>query len=273
MNETIKSPEAPEFSAAFLRWLFSLTIVVLLLVFFIEPRVTGRLHNQNNYLVPAGTVAAGVRVEQGIREFRGVEIEPVDPEKELQTLIYLIVSFVAVPVFTFFLSRKTGTDSAGHTGRSNLMASVRTILFLGCITIASIIIITTVVGSVTLPGIFQTMKEDNTASEMRDRMTQTLVFAYNDVVCHHFTSKKFGGKKKNLTDVTSLAELGIPDSTDHGMLHLQPIRSDTLVTIVMVGTIPIRDNTYHNIDGGTGRPQYALHVSPGILWHSIDRKN
>ncbi len=271
MNGTIDVKEAPEFSAGFLRWLFSLTIVVLLLVFFIEPRVSQRMRGQNDYLMPASAVAGGVRVEQGIQEFQGSEIEPVDAGKRMQALIYLLVTFVAVPVCFLFFVTTPEPDPA--TATTTLLASLRTLFMLMCITVASIIFISTVVSSVKSPAVFKTMKSDNAASEERDMLVKDLIFAYNDVVRYHYQTKHYGGKKKNLTEVKSLAELGIAEKTAFGTLHLQPIASDSLVMIVAVGNSTVGDGKYKNIDGSSGRIQYAVRIAPSVPWHTIERNN
>lgn len=273
MNGTIDAKAMPEFSATYLRWLISLTIVVLLLVFFIEPKVTNQSSRGNEYLAPAGSIAAVVRMEHGIKEFRGEEIEPIDAGKRTQALIYLILSFVAAPVFSFFLAQKTGADSADHPAVLSPMATVRTFLFLVCITGASLILITTVVASIKAPMVFDTMKKDNAMSEERDMAVNDLVFAYADVVRHHFQSKKYGGTKKNIAEVRSLSELGIPEKTAYGTLHLQPITSDSLVMIVVVGTTMVGKGDYKNIDGSTGRIQYTVQINPSALWHSIEKNN
>lgn len=273
MNETINLQEAPEFSAGFLRWLFSLTIVVLLLVFFIEPRVSQRMRGQNDYLMPASAVAGGVRVEQGIQEFQGSEIEPVDSGKRMQVVIYLLVTFAVVPACFLFFVRVPGPDPAGSSSAATLIASLRTIFLLACITVASIIFISTVVSSVKSPAVFETMKSDNAASEERDMLLKDLIFAYNDVIRYHYQTKQFGGKKKNLKEVRLLAELGIPETTGHGTLHLQPIASDSLVIIVAVGNSTVGKGEYRNIDGSSGRIQYAVHIFPSVPRHIIERNN
>ncbi|MEW5797583.1 MAG: hypothetical protein AB1728_01130 [Bacteroidota bacterium] len=271
MNGTINLQEAPEFSAGFLRWLFSLTIVVLLLVFFIEPRVSQRMRGQNDYLIPASAIAGGVRVEQGIQEFHGSEIEPVDSGKRTQVLIYLLVTFVVVPVCFLFFLRTSEPEPA--TATTTLIASLRTIFMLMCITVASIIFISTVVSSVKSPAVFKTMKSDNAASEERDMLVKDLIFAYNDVVRYHYQTKHYGGKKKNLTEVKSLAELGIPETTGSGTLHLQPIVSDSLVMIAAVGNTTVGNGKYKNIDGSSGKIQYAVHIFPSVPRHIIERNN
>lgn len=273
MNGTIDTKETPEFSAGFLRWLFSLTIVVLLLVFFLEPRVSNRVPGQNDYLMPAGVIAGWVRVEQGIQEFHGNEIGPVDSGKRMQVLMYLLVTFAIVPACFLFLIRTSEADPAGSSPAATVTASLRTILLLLCITVASIVFISTVVSSVKSPAVFKTMKSDNAASEERDMLVKDLVLAYNDVIRYHYQTKQFGGKKKNLKEVRLLAELGIPETTGHGTLHLQPIVSDTLVIIAAVGNTTVGDGGYRNIDGSSGRIQYAVHISPLVPRHTIERNN
>ena len=235
MNGTIDVKEAPEFSAGFLRWLFSLTIVVLLLVFFIEPRVSQRMRGQNDYLMPASAVAGGVRVEQGIQEFQGSEIEPVDAGKRMQALIYLLVTFVAVPVCFLFFVTTFEPDPA--TATTTLLASLRTLFMLMCITVASIIFISTVVSSVKSPAVFKTMKSDNAASEERDMLVKDLIFAYNDVVRYHYQTKHYGGKKKNLTEVKSLAELGIQKAKFETSIRQNSVEKNSNTFAVKIGSL------------------------------------
>ncbi|MFA6455462.1 MAG: hypothetical protein WCW40_01475 [Bacteroidota bacterium] len=272
MNEIIDPKESPEFSPVVVRWLISLTIVVLMLVFVFEPRINRTINKGTDFSLPAGAIAARAQVEYGITEFQGAPIEPIAQEHRTRSLLYLLFGFVVIPTATFFLVQRMNSEEE-RGSMAILSSSIRTVMFLLFLCATALVFITTASASIYAPIIFENMRIDNAISEERDGLTRDLVKAYSDVIIYSYSTKKYGGKNKDLRDIRTISEIGSPEKTQYGSLHLQPMISDSAISVIAVGTIPIEKNTYKDADGRTGFAQYTVHIFPAKLLHTIERNN
>lgn len=95
-----------EFSPMFLRWMISLTIVTLLLVFlgdYIFPRQSLRFDP-----IP-WTQAGGIVIQQGLDLFSALQPAPISMGDKMGMLIGLLTAFVLSPTILFFSWRSLAT--------------------------------------------------------------------------------------------------------------------------------------------------------------------
>jgi hypothetical protein len=278
MSETINTQEAPEFSPRFLRWLFSLTIVVLITVFFIEPKITGSEQSGENLLVPPFLLAAGEIIKYGINEFQGLPIAPLSTDVKLHALVMLLFGLIFGPTLVFFLGRSPENEDEQTTVQN----TVRTLLFLLVLFSTGLVVLSTAIGAIRSPIIYQTMQKDNEIGEQRDMLINELVALYPRIIEYYYLPEKMGGgnrsfMKKNpdgtQSMITSLEEFGINPKTPYGTLALAPITSNSQLVIYGIGTTPMKDNTYLNSDGSTGKIQYAIQIVPPAPEYTIQKFN
>lgn len=283
MNESINTPEkTPEFSPGYLRWLYTLTCIILLVVFFFQPAMKQQRFGRDSVLMPAYIIAAGQIVSYGIDEFQRPTIEPIEDSLRWTALASMLLSLILAPTFVILLSVKhSASEGKEHAGTS-IVKGISTFLYITGLAYCAIVFFSTVSGSYISPQIHETMKYDNAVSEERDMLINDLVSAYSSVIQYYYQMEKFGGKNKNIVSHSgkikvisgrTLADFGIEQKTKFGTLHLEPIASDTMIVIHAVGTIALKDNSYNNINNEAGRVQESVRIYPSTLKYFIERKN
>lgn len=282
MNEIINKESSSEFSPGYLRWLYSLTIVILLFVFFIQPEIKQAFHGESSILKPPDIFAAGEIVSYGIEEFQTGEIHPIDSNKRTSALISLLVFLVFAPTIVLFFNRKSPDEKSSEQKRYGIVKAFQTFAFLIGLVFVAIIYISTVGGSFISPSVFAHMKQDNAISEERDGLTTHLVDAYSHIVQYYYQTEQFGGTKKNIVrknkdgsvqSITSLNVFGVNETEKFGTLFLEQASADSMITVHAIGNSVLNNNSFKNINNETGKSEYAMRIFPGIPSYVIKKIN
>lgn len=173
-SKTDSSPQAsphtgePEFSPGFLRWLITITIGTLVMVFLIE-HGTLRLSSgamQFRIFPQPWIIAAGITIHEGSQEFQGKGGATSYQTEEFMMLVDLLLLFVVGPTLLLFGWRA----SQKHKDEEQRLLRPSNIAFvLGGILLVPIVF-PAVPGAVTRSLVYRSMKSAQAISEEKDRM-------------------------------------------------------------------------------------------------------
>jgi len=282
MNEITNKEPAPEFSSGYLRWLYSLTIVTLVFVFFIQPQVKSSFVNKISILTPAPFIAFTEIENYGIEEFRGTQTHPIASNKRITALISLLIFLVFAPTIALFLSKKFANEKSLEQEKLSIVKALQPSVFLIGLVFVAIIFIATVGQSFLAPSVFTKMKYDNAIDQERSMLVMDLVDVYSQIVQYYYQTEEFGGEKKNIVQrnkdgsvqsFVSLHVFGVNEKREFGTLLLERSASDSMITVYAIGNSVLTNNSYKNINNETGKIQYAIAIRPAIPSYTLRKFN
>ena len=173
-----------EFSPMFLRWMISLTIVTLLLVFFsdyIFPRESLKFNP-----IP-WTMAGGIVIQQGLDLFSALQPAPISMGEKMGMLIGLLTAFVAGPTVLFFSWRSLATGPKQSGLRPALIGFVVGVVL---ITMSSF---GTFGVAIIHPMVATSMREAQALGENRDQVIDGMWRVSIDAYQYKILPKSFSG--------------------------------------------------------------------------------
>lgn len=282
MNETTETGTSPEFSAGYLQWIYSLTIISLVFIFFVQPQLKQTMRPNASLIAPPHIVAAGIVIEQGIQEFQTGRAEPVNSNARYSVLASLLILFIFAPTIVLFIVHRQEKEERAAIGGIGVKNSLSTFMLIISLGLLAIIVVGTAAGTYITPSVFDTMKKDNDITYQRDMLVNELVDAYIVIMQYYYQTEKFGGKNPNLFEKTSngtvrtvhsLSKLGIKEESKNGKLYLEPVSSDTLLILYAVGTKPGSGELFKNYNSDIGKIQFTMTVRTAGIFHEIQNNN
>ncbi len=268
MNEKIETKmqtQSSEFSPAFTRVLFIATCAVLLTVF--GPKSTGTFGPRflGEFIAPAHILAGGITVDNGIKEFQGMELQSIPKKTKLYLLAMLLLDFVIAPAF-FLLAwqhvfMKRSHEGNPRAGRNRWRANGLIFILSGMV--VAYVCITHTISAIVSPPVFRMMQLDNMIDQNRSRVI-------SDLEAIDFTAKQYfylpgnkgGGDHSFHSHLdpagkrwVTLNELGMPAETEAGTYSIKTVKNDTMLILRGVSKVRLTDGT---------NPEYEFYASPII---------
>jgi hypothetical protein len=263
--ETKTPTESSEFSPAFTRTLFIATCAILLTVFGLKS--TGMFGGRfpQEIIFPAHILAGGITVDNGIKEFQGMELQGIPKKMRLYLLMMLLIDFVIAPASFLFAwqhefieKSQEGDPTAGRNRwRANSL-----IFILSGMVVAYVCIMHTISAMVS-PPVFRMMQLNNMIDQNRSRVI-------SDLAAIDFTAKQYfylpgnkgGGDHSFHSHLdpagkswVTLNELGMPAETEAGTYSMKTVKNDTMLILRGVSKARLNDGT---------NPEYEFYASPII---------